>query len=198
MWSESPHHPKLAAAQRGDPEARAELLHDLQDVVFRFCAVQLADVEAARDATQETALRILRGLASFRRESRLKTWVLGIALNVCRESRRADRRHAPCFHSTTPPDLLPSSLLRPDDIAVEREQEAALDRRVRSLPERQREAIVLRYFEELSVEETASIMQVAVGTVKAASGQFRLKFFNNRIVVSRCFDRKQILNLHPP
>src|SRR5689334_17426181 len=84
----------LEAARLGNRKALSELLTSLQDVWFRFAMNLLRDQELAADATQETALRFMRQLPSFRGESQLKTWSLGIALNVVREMRRSRRETA--------------------------------------------------------------------------------------------------------
>lgn len=159
----------LEAARHGDRQAQTELLRALQDPWYRVCYSILRDAEAARDATQETALRFLRQLPSFRGESQLRTWALGIAINVAREMQRSNRP-IDAMRLVKPTDSNPW-VLKPDDRAESSEQNEALHAVLESLPQRQREAITLRYFEELSVEQTASAMQCAVGTVKATIHQ---------------------------
>src|SRR5688572_21141212 len=90
--SPAPRDPLLIRAKLGDAAARSELLRGLQDPWFRFCDAMLVDPDAARDATQETALRFLTALPRLRGGSTLQTWSLGIALNVCREMKRGRRR----------------------------------------------------------------------------------------------------------
>ena len=160
----------VEAARRGDRDARAALLRELQDVWYRFCLGLLRDADAAREATQETAVRFLARLSEFRGDSRLKTWSLGIALNVVREMRRA-RRPEP-----TDPALLAAADPRnaadaPDGAVIVAEQARLLRAVLDDLPDRQREAVVLRFFEDLSVEETAKAMRCAQGTVKATVHQ---------------------------
>lgn len=152
----------LEAARRGDRGSQATLLRALQDRWFRFCLSLLGNSEDARDAVQETALRFLRELPKFRGQSSITTWSMGIAINVTREIRRKGR----------------SLQTATRDPAIDPEQSVVLDEsrsKVRAvldeLPERQREALLLRYFEELSVEETAAAMGCATGTVKATVHQ---------------------------
>ncbi|MEO1236036.1 MAG: sigma-70 family RNA polymerase sigma factor [Planctomycetota bacterium] len=156
----------IQRAQRGSRAARAELLRMYQDVWYRFCLHQLRLDDAARDATQEIALRFLDRLADFRGESRLRTWSLGIALNVCREWRRESGRS---------PDPLRLRLAddppAPDATAERSERFGRLSDRIDALPDRQREAVTLRYLHELSVAETAEAMGCAAGTVKATLSQ---------------------------
>jgi RNA polymerase sigma-70 factor, ECF subfamily len=162
----------VARAQRGDKAATDQLLRGVQDVLYRFCLSTLCDAEAARDATQETAVRVLRGLSSFSRQSSFQTWALGIAVNVSREMRRRqaqaekgarDIRTTHATRSTESP--------QPDTAADEREQMERLAELMNELTDRQREALVLRFFEEQSVEQTAGVMGCASGTVKATVSQ---------------------------
>jgi RNA polymerase sigma-70 factor (ECF subfamily) len=126
----------------------------------------LHDPDRAADATQETGLRFLKQIAGFRGDSQIQTWSLGIALNVVRELKRK-----------RPTDALSE---QDDPVAatprvaglIEREEETdVLKRTLQSLPDRQREALTLRFFEDLSVEQTAVVMGCAEGTVKATVHQ---------------------------
>jgi RNA polymerase sigma-70 factor, ECF subfamily len=159
----------IEAARRGDRAAQAQLLTALQDVWFRFCLSQLrGDRDRAADATQETGMRFLRQLPTFRGESQLQAWSLSIALNVVREMRRSRGFETldPAQEEGRATRVVAAMRL------VEDEEERTLMRQtLASLPDRQREAITLRFFEELSVEETATIMQCAAGTVKATVHQ---------------------------
>lgn len=136
-----------------------------------MCVGQLRDPELARDATQETALRFLRQLPSFRGESQLRTWSLGIAINVCRELRRK-RGVGPVdepMRLAIAADRLEAD--GPDREAETAEAASSVRAMLADLPERQREVVMLRFFEELSVEETATAMDCAPGTVKATLHQ---------------------------
>lgn len=160
----------IEAARRGDRAAQAQLLSALQDVWFRFCLGQLrGDRDRAADATQETAVRFLKQLSTFRGESRIETWSLSIALNVVREMRRT-RSHDELDDSTSA-QLAPERSSGGSSAVETSEERDLMKRTLASLPDRQREAITLRFFEELSVEETAVVMNCATGTVKATVHQ---------------------------
>jgi RNA polymerase sigma-70 factor (ECF subfamily) len=156
----------LEAARRGDRIACGKLLTSLQDVWYRFSLAQLHDPELAADATQETGLRFLRQLAQFRGESQLQTWSLGIALNVVRELRRKKMGGV---------ELDEEAEVRSDVDPVADLQKLDDRQRLREamsgLSSRQREVLTLRYFEDLSTEETATAMNCAAGTVKATLHQ---------------------------
>lgn len=158
----------IEAARRGHRPSQARLLTSLQDGWFRFCLAQLhGDRHRAADATQETALRFLKQLPTFRGESQLRTWSLSIALNVVREMRRTQRP----THDLDRAHLAPERSSGGSSEVETADETETLKRTLASLPDRQREAITLRFFEELSVEETAAVMQCATGTVKATVHQ---------------------------
>ncbi len=163
----------IDAARAGDREACAALLRALQDPWYRTCLSLLAgDAERARDATQETAVRFLRQLPGFRGDSQLRTWSLGIAINVVRELRRSGHRESPLPEEVgVASDGRRSASAGPDEAVETNERRDVLRATLADLPDRQREAVTLRYFEDLSVEETAAAMECAPGTVKATVHQ---------------------------
>jgi RNA polymerase sigma-70 factor (ECF subfamily) len=162
-------------AQLGDRTAQAKLLRELQDPWYRMSLSLLRNPDKARDATQETALRFLKLLPRFEGNSSLTTWSMGIVINVVREIRRTSAKHdlgsatdLPAqreFADATAPQSTPV-----DDVSRS-ENAALLQAGLDELPDRQREAVVLRFFEDLSVEQTAVAMDCAEGTVKATVHQ---------------------------
>ena len=150
----------VQAARRGDRAAQAALLRAMQDQWYRMVLRLLGDAEEAREATQETALRFLKQLPGFEGRSEIRTWSLGIAINVAREMRRGRRQDELTVDA-------PAMANGPDIELEERERVEMLKRVIDALPIRQREAVVLRFFEQLSVEQTAIAMRCAAGTVKA-------------------------------
>ena len=120
----------------------------------------------AEDVTQDVFLQVLRKLPTFRGESAFSTWLIALAINVCRSSLR---RQAPSLVALD--DLaggaggagLPTILLD-----LERHDEARVLRAaVAGLPARYREALLLYYFAEMNVNDAARLLGVAEGTLKA-------------------------------
>jgi RNA polymerase sigma-70 factor (ECF subfamily) len=165
----------VQAARIGDRPAQARLLRWLQDPWYRLSLSLLGDVEKAREATQETAVRFLRQLPLFRGDSSIRTWALGIAINVAREMRRSPRAATGVAEwddlAVSLANVRRTSRPGPDVAAELAEQRDRLRAVLDDLPQRQREAVVLRFFEELSVEDTAAAMNCAPGTVKATVHQ---------------------------
>lgn len=166
-------------ARRGDRAAAAEMLRALQDTIFRFAMSQLADRDAASDATQETALRLLKGVRGYRGEGRVSTWALGVTLNVCRERRRRRRLDGDDEALAAAPANAEPVGVRIESAEDAQQLRAAIDQ----LAPRQREAVVLRYFEQLSVAETARAMDCPVGTAKATLWQ-ALRRLRSRLAVT--------------
>lgn len=165
----------IEAARRGDRAAQAALIRALQDVWYRFALGLLRDHDLAADAAQETALRFLRDLPKFNRGSTIKTWSLGIALNVTREQRRR-KTWAGESAAIESADDSPSPMAEADQA----EQVSKVRLLFADLPDRQREALLLRFFEDLSVDETAKAMNAAPGTIKATVHQ-ALRSLRNKL-----------------
>jgi RNA polymerase sigma-70 factor (ECF subfamily) len=153
------------AAREGDQEAFGQLYDRYVDVVFRFILFRLGDRPLAEDLTSETFLRSLRRIDSVSYQGRdIGAWFITIARNLVLdhvkssryrlETAVADIRDADV---TTPG---PESATIADSVATEVRQ------RVTQLGADQRECIDLRFFQGLSVSETAAAMGRSAGAVK--------------------------------
>ena len=123
-----------------------------RDGLVRLCYLATLDVDAAADAAQEAMLRAFRRWTTLSHEEPV-AWVRRVALNLCRSRwRRAQRelRLQPRLYACPSPPA-------PRDVD--------LVEALRALPTRQREAVVLRYWGDLSVEQCASVMGVSAGAV---------------------------------
>ena len=124
----------------------------------RMCCLYLKDVSLAEDAAQETFLRAWRHLGDFRRESSEKTWLMRIAMNVCRDMlrtgwfRRMDRR-------VTPEEL--PLVSEPD------EERPLLAQQVMALPPKYRESILLYYYQGMNTKEMAQALGISFNTAKS-------------------------------
>lgn len=125
--------------------------------IKRFCLLQLRDASQAEDAAQDVFIKAWRALDTFRGDSGEKTWLLRIAANTCRDYQRTgwfrfmDR-------SVTPEDMERGTAFEfPDD---------SLSKAITALPALLRQAVTLRYFEELSIREMAQVLAVSEATAK--------------------------------
>jgi len=143
---------------RGDAAAFCQALHpSIYGALLLYCGSR----ELAEDLTQETLLRVWRKWAAVSAMDRPDRWALRVAFNLAKSGfrrLRVTRRIAALADGTVADNADPT-----DAIAVRSA--------VAALPPRQRAAVVLRYFNDLSVADTAEILGCADGTVKALTSQ---------------------------
>lgn len=144
----------------GTPGAFDAIVRRFQDRIFRLASVWLYDEQSAADVAQEVFVRGYKGLRSFRFRSAPFTWLYRTTRNVCNEFNRV-RKTEPLDEEPQDPESAPER-----DVAAF-ESARQVRKLVAGLPERQREVVVLRIFEDLSVKETALAMRCSDGTVKA-------------------------------
>lgn len=142
-----------------------------QGMLLKVCYAYLCNIEDARDAVQDTFLKAYRGLDSFRGECSEQSWLIRIARNTCLDMRRSawfrrvDRR--------VRVEELPEAST-PEATEEERELTAA----VMNLPAKLKDAVILYYFQGLSVQETAEILGIAQSSVSG-----RLSRARNRLKI---------------
>lgn len=161
----------------GELAAFEELVCLFERPVYALCFRLLGDAEEARDAAQETFLKVYRGLSGFRGESGLKTWIYRIAINQAMNQRRWwRRRHREETISldltrgegeTTLSNLLPGRGCSPEADAITSERERCMMRALSEIKEEYRIALMLREIEELSYDEIAETLSISMGTVKS-------------------------------
>jgi RNA polymerase sigma-70 factor (ECF subfamily) len=125
--------------------------------LYRFMRHLTGQVEDAEDLTQQAFIKAKQQIASYRGSATLRTWLFRVAFHEYSHWKRRHRRMLSL-------DLAPAHLEPAYDACIE--AEALLDA-LRRLPERLREAFLLHEVQELSVEDTASVLGVPQGTVKS-------------------------------
>lgn len=160
----------IASAGRGDRVAASVLVTRHSPRVFSLCMRMLRDRASAEDATQETFLKLWEGAARWRPNgARLETWLYRVASNACLDRHRMRRRIAPDSEIGDPPDLSPSARA----VLAESDTRRVVDEAIAALPERQRLAVTLRHFEELTNIEIAQSMGLSVEAVESLLGRAR-------------------------
>lgn len=150
-----------AAAQEGDDGAVTELVRRTQPAVWRLCRT-LGSVGVADDLTQETYLRALRSLTSFRGEAPVQAWLLSIARRVCADHVRTAQRRR---RLTERLRQMPVDVPAPSPSSVEElVQHLAIDRR---------EAFTLTQILGLSYDEAAHVIGCPIGTVRSRVARAR-------------------------
>jgi RNA polymerase sigma-70 factor (ECF subfamily) len=146
----------------GDAEAFGVLVARHHERCLRLAVHLVGDRADAEDAVQEALLRAYRHLGGYREEERFGAWLTRILVNQCRTARARARRALPAGVEWAEADR---AVAHPADAAApDAERREALARAIRRLPGDQREAVVLRYADELSYAEMAA----ATGATAAA------------------------------
>ena len=167
----------LRKAQGGDPEAFETLMTDLEPLVWRVCWHYTGNREDASDCGQETMIKIWRSLDSFRFDCAFETWVYRISANCCLDFlRKSGRRPTVSLEPMAeqgfdPPDPTPGT----EEQVVRADEHARLREAIASLPEDQRDALILTQLEGKSYEETARLLSTTEGTVKSRVNRARSK-----------------------
>ena len=149
------------------------LVEQYQTPLRRMCFIMLRDEELAKDAVQETFLKVYKNIDVFRGECSEKTWLMRIAMNTCQDMRRSawyryvDRRIAV--------DALPqtATVEPPEESAVE------LTMEIMRLPRKFREIILLYFYQQMTTREIAEILRIPQSTVAT-----RLKKAREKLRVS--------------
>ena len=166
----------LARARAGDAAAFCLLIGPLQPRLLRQAAALTNDLSVAEDIVSETRVRAWKNLARYNQTCRLSTWLYAILLHCHQEAvRRARARpvslarfpvaEAMALHQQQ--ENAPSAALSPAVAAVQKEAALQLSRCVELLPEKHREIIQLRFFEDASLPDMAAVLGCSVGTIKS-------------------------------
>jgi RNA polymerase sigma-70 factor, ECF subfamily len=150
----------VARAAEGDDHAVVDLIRRTQPSVWRLCTV-LGSPQIVEDLVQETYLRALAGLDGYRNEGSVRSWLLGIARNVCADSIRRRRSR----------ERLRERLAGQRDDT--RPAPTGVDDLVRALPDDRRDAFVLTQVLGLSYDEAASAMGCPIGTIRSRVARAR-------------------------
>ena len=151
-------------AVSGDAAAWEPLVLAHQDAVFRLSYLLLGDPDEAEDVAQETFLRAWKHLKRFDPTRPLRPWLLSIASNLASNRRRSAGRY---FAALTRAFRDEPTSVTIEEKSSQRMQANVLWKAVQTLNIPDQQIVYLRYFLDLSVTETADVLQVAEGTVKS-------------------------------
>src|SRR5262245_28168392 len=160
----------VARSKTGDTESFNQLVKRWERPIFALAYRTLGREEDARDVTQETFLRAFRALSGFKGDAKFSSWLYRIALNLCRDWIRKERR-APIV---AVPDGVEVEQLAAErgpvasveDLAARAELSRGVAKAMERLPQEQRQAIILKEYHGLTFQEIADLMRCPLSTVK--------------------------------
>jgi RNA polymerase sigma-70 factor (ECF subfamily) len=156
-----------------DERAFNALVRAYERRVFALVLRMIDNRAEAEDLAQEVFVQVFKAIGSFRRESKLSTWIYRIAINLCKNRSKYLRVR----HSSEQDPLEPhegdasrragGDIARPDEMTAGKQVERIVQRAIGALEPSFRECLILRDVEDLSYEEIGDITGLPAGTVKS-------------------------------
>lgn len=154
-------------AQAGERDALAQLVDAHQAQVYSLALSVMRNSADAADMTQDTFVRMLRCLSSFRGDqATFSTWLHRLTINVCLDGLRRRRRH-PSEELSADEPAEQTCYDEPEPWLLQRESAAHVRAALAQLPLPQRVALTLLYFEDSSYDQIASVMRLPLNTIKS-------------------------------
>jgi len=159
----------------GDASAFEELYHRYQPYVYNVAYGIVQNADDARDVTQDVFLHVYDSLRRFRGGSAFSTWLYRVAVNAAITHLRKQKRHLQVPLDSLQ-DFRADIDAEPEPQAERAEFQQSVRDMLAQLPEQQRTVLMLRYFQELSLEEMAEVMNCSVAAVKVRLHRARNNF----------------------
>ena len=163
---------RIKQVLKGDQSAYGEIVEIYKDKVFQLCYRILGNRHEAEDMAQEAFIRAYVNISSFNIDLKFSTWLYRIATNLCIDR---IRKKKPDYYldaevsgtdGLTMYSQVASDTILPEDEVESIELQETIQREITKLPEKYRSVIVLKYIEELSLNEISEILDIPLGTVK--------------------------------
>jgi RNA polymerase sigma-70 factor (ECF subfamily) len=152
-------------ARKGDNEAFGQLYDHYHSSVYRFLYYRVGSVPLAEDLTAETFFRALRSMSSFRWQGKdFGAWLMTIARNLTTDHFKAGRTRLE--QTTEDMTTLDSATEGPEGAVLSLLTNEALLEALSQLPAEQRDCLVMRFLQGLSIAETAEVLGRSAGAVK--------------------------------
>nr|WP_295973096.1 RNA polymerase sigma factor SigW [uncultured Bacillus sp.] len=163
---------RIQQVLKGDRNAFGEVVELYKDKVFQLSFRMLGNRHEAEDIAQEAFIRAYVNIQSFNMNLKFSTWLYRIATNLCIDR---IRKKKPDYYldaevagteGLTMYSHIPANTSLPEDDVESLELQESIQKEISKLPEKYRSVIVLKYIEELSLNEISEILDLPLGTVK--------------------------------
>jgi RNA polymerase sigma-70 factor (ECF subfamily) len=179
----------VARSIGGDTDSFNQLVTRWERPIYALAYRTLGREEDARDVCQETFMRAFRSLAGFRGQAKFSSWLYRIALNLCRDWMRRERR-APVVQAPEGVDVIElAGEVGPvesiEELVARRDLGAIVQRAMTKLSEEQRTTIILKEYQGLTFQEIADLQGCPLSTVKT-------RLYQGLTVLRRELDRQGV------
>ncbi|MBX8946874.1 MULTISPECIES: sigma-70 family RNA polymerase sigma factor [Lysinibacillus] len=142
-----------------------KLMIDYGNELVRLAFSYVKDAEIAKDMVQNTFIKCYKNLDSFRFDAQIKTWLYRITINECKDYLKSwnyKMVHVKSFINETAKSILPST----EKTVLDKYNNEEIKDTIFSLPKVYREVVYLYYYDSLTTDEIANVLDVSVNTVK--------------------------------
>jgi RNA polymerase sigma-70 factor (ECF subfamily) len=155
----------IEACQRGERDAFQLLFEGYKDRVYSVALYFFGgDAATASDITQQVFLKLFTKIGHFRHDAEFTTWLYRLATNACIDEQRRRRRFIPFGDAEEMQQRRPAGTTQEERLALD-ETADNVKEAISTLRPKLRITILLKYFEELSYEEIAAVLNCSKGTV---------------------------------
>ena len=163
---------RIKQVLKGDQNAYADIVNLYQHKLYQVCYRMLSNQQEAEDIAQEAFIRAYINLHSYDQKRKFSTWLYRIATNLCIDR---IRKKKPDYYldaevaGTNGLDMysqIAASEQLPEETVEQMELQDRIQYEISRLPDKYRSVIVLKYIEELSLQEISEILDMPLGTVK--------------------------------
>ncbi len=160
----------VARSARGDADSFNQLITRWERPIYALAYRVIGREQDARDVCQETFLRAFRGIAAFKGQAKFSSWLYRIALNLCRDWIRRERR-TPVVQAPEGVELSDLAAERGpaesvEDLVARQDMSRVVAKAMEMLSDEQRTAIILKEYQGLTFQEIADLQGCPLSTVK--------------------------------
>jgi len=179
----------LQKAQEGDRTAFEALVTLHSPRVFHLALGYTGRHHDAEEITQTVFWKVWNALPQFRGGASFSTWLYRLTLNACTDHYRREKKRRGDL-SLDDPDLAPlrDTAPSPEEILLQREEQAILRKALAELPEQHRVILVLREMDGLDYKEIAQVLDLEMGTVKSRLARARRALREKLLAEGNLFD----------
>jgi RNA polymerase sigma-70 factor, ECF subfamily len=175
--------------KNGDPDAFSILFEKYYSKVVNLCWRYIQNNETAQDAAQEIFLKVYQKALNYTPNATFSTYIYRVTVNHCLNVIRDSKKHAAFSldqnlseseeNQNIPINYIASNELSPRDMLQKKETDKLVKNAIDSLPPKQRMAVILKRFDNLSYDDIAKVMNCSVGAVDSLLQRARVLLTEN-------------------
>jgi len=177
----------IEQAVQGDDDAFVQIVESYQVPVYNLCYRMLGNKEEAEDAAQETFLRAYRNLKRYDPKRKFATWLLSIASHYCIDRLRRRRLQLVSLDDLLPGRARSASTPGAEVNYLQHENAEEIRKMLDGIGEKDRAAVILRYWYDFSYDEIAESLSLSVSAVKSRLHRTRRELAGRRVIQNKAF-----------